>query len=85
MAVRSYVMSTYGSLQGYFGYADICDNGCQDYPGIANENPATDTAMGNTANTVVLMPNGTRGAHAVLVVDGRLHRRRDLRRGSRPR
>ena len=59
VAVRSYVMSTYGSLQGYFGYADICDNGCQAYPGIANENPVTDAAVSSTADTVVLMPNGT--------------------------
>ncbi|HVA03568.1 MAG TPA: SpoIID/LytB domain-containing protein [Acidimicrobiales bacterium] len=59
VAVRSYVMSTYGNLQGYFGYADICDNGCQSYLGITNESTATDTATTGTANTVVLMPNGT--------------------------
>jgi SpoIID/LytB domain protein len=59
VAVRSYVMSTYGNLQGYFGYADICDNGCQEYLGIANENTVTDTAATSTPNTVVLMPNGT--------------------------
>ncbi|HXQ90445.1 MAG TPA: SpoIID/LytB domain-containing protein, partial [Acidimicrobiales bacterium] len=60
VAVRSYVMSTYGSLQGYFGYADICDTtACQDYPGIANESTVTDTATTATANTAVLMPNGT--------------------------
>jgi SpoIID/LytB domain protein len=60
VAVRSYVMSTYGSLQGYFGYADICDStACQDYPGIANENAQTDTAVTATANLVVLMPNDT--------------------------
>jgi SpoIID/LytB domain protein len=60
VAVRSYVMSTYGSLQGYFGYADICDStACQGYPGIANENPTTDTAVAATANVAVLMPNGT--------------------------
>ncbi len=59
IAVRSYVMSSYGGLQGYFGYADICDSTCQDYPGIVNENPVTDAAMGNTADMVVLMPGGT--------------------------
>jgi len=60
VAARSYVMSTYGSLQGYFGYADICDStACQDYPGTANENAATDTAVTDTANTAVLMPGGT--------------------------
>ena len=60
VAVRSYVMSTYGSLQGYFGYADICDTtACQDYPGIANENTQTDTAVTATANLAVLMPNDT--------------------------
>ncbi|HEY5023745.1 MAG TPA: SpoIID/LytB domain-containing protein [Acidimicrobiales bacterium] len=59
VAVRSYVMSTYGSLQGYFGYADICDStACQDYPGIANENPGTDAAVSATTDTVVLMPGG---------------------------
>ncbi len=59
VAVRSYVMSTYGSLQGYFGYADICDStACQDYPGIANENAVTDGAVTTTANTAVLMPGG---------------------------
>ncbi len=60
VAVRSYVMSTYGSLQGYFGYADICDStACQDYPGIANENMVTDTAVTATANVAVLMPGDT--------------------------
>ena len=60
VAVRSYVMSTYGSLQGYFGYADICDStACQDYPGIANENTTTDNATTDTANVAVLMPNGS--------------------------
>jgi len=60
VAVRSYVMSTYGSLQGYFGYADICDStACQGYPGIANENPVTDAAATATANVAVLMPGGT--------------------------
>jgi SpoIID/LytB domain protein len=58
VAARSYVMSTYGSLQGYFGYADICDSTCQDYPGIANENMVTDSAVMSTANTAVLMPGG---------------------------
>ena len=86
VAVRSYVMSTYGSLQGYFGYADICDStACQDYPGIANENATTDTAVTATANTAVLMPGGHGGEHPVLVVDGRVQRGRDLRGGPRPR
>ncbi len=59
VAARSYVMSTYGSLQGYFGYADICDStACQDYPGIADENMTTDTAVTATANVAVLMPGG---------------------------
>jgi len=58
VAARSYVMSTWGSLHGYFGYADICDSTCQDYPGVANENTLTDTAVTDTANTVVLMPDG---------------------------
>ena len=52
-------MSTYGSLQGYFGYADICDStACQDYPGIADESTTTDTAVTATANVAVLMPGG---------------------------
>jgi SpoIID/LytB domain protein len=60
VAVRSYVMSRYGGLQGYFGYADICDStACQDYVGIADENAITDTATTATANTAVLMPDGT--------------------------
>jgi SpoIID/LytB domain protein len=59
VAVRSYVMSPYGSLQGYFGYADICDStACQDYLGVANENAITDTATTATANTAVLLPGG---------------------------
>jgi len=58
VAARSYVMSTYGSLQGYFGYADICDSTCQDYPGVANENTLTDAAVTDTADTVVRMPDG---------------------------
>jgi SpoIID/LytB domain protein len=59
VASRSYVMSTYGALQGYFGYADICDTSCQSYPGVANENALTDTAVTDTSDTVVLMPGGT--------------------------
>jgi len=60
VAARSYVMSTYGSLQGWFGYADICDSSaCQDYPGIANENTVTDAATADTPDLVVLMPTGT--------------------------
>ncbi|HLI74133.1 MAG TPA: SpoIID/LytB domain-containing protein [Acidimicrobiales bacterium] len=58
VAVRSYVMSTYGSLQGWFGYADVCDSTCQSYPGIANENSLTDTATTDTADTAVLLPGG---------------------------
>jgi SpoIID/LytB domain protein len=60
VAARSYVMSTYGSLQGYFGYADICDStACQAYAGIGNENALTDTATTDTAGVAVLMPNGS--------------------------
>ncbi len=60
VAVRAYVMSSYGGLQGYFGYADICDStACQYYPGIANENALADTAVTDTANQVVLLPGGT--------------------------
>jgi SpoIID/LytB domain protein len=59
VAVRSYVMSTYGSLQGWFGYADICDSTqCQDYPGIADENATTDAAVVGSANQAVLLPSG---------------------------
>jgi len=59
VAVRSYVMSTYGSLQGWFGYADICDStACQEYPGIANENATTDTATTDTVTMAVLLPGG---------------------------
>ncbi|HZU78865.1 MAG TPA: hypothetical protein VE991_03020, partial [Acidimicrobiales bacterium] len=46
-------------FQGYFGYADICDStACQAYPGTANENALTDTAVTDTASVVVLMPGG---------------------------
>ena len=59
VAARSYVMSSYGGLKGYFGYADICDStACQDYPGIANESTVTDTAVTDTADMAVLMPGG---------------------------
>ncbi|HUI05099.1 MAG TPA: SpoIID/LytB domain-containing protein [Acidimicrobiales bacterium] len=59
VAARSYVMSSYGSLQGWFGYADICDSTtCQVYPGIADENATTDTAATDTANVAVLLPGG---------------------------
>ncbi len=60
VAVRGYVMSSYGGLQGYGGYADICDStACQEYPGISNENALADAAVADTANEVVLMPGGT--------------------------
>ncbi|HXQ62038.1 MAG TPA: SpoIID/LytB domain-containing protein, partial [Acidimicrobiales bacterium] len=59
VAARSYVMATYGSLQGYFGYADICDTtACQNYPGIHNESAITDLATTDTASQVVLLPSG---------------------------
>ncbi|MHB8593241.1 MAG: SpoIID/LytB domain-containing protein [Acidimicrobiales bacterium] len=59
VAARSYVMSTYGNLQGYFGYADICDStACQDYPGTANEGALTDAAVNDTSAMVVVLPNG---------------------------
>jgi len=58
VAVRSYVMSTYGSLQGWYGYADTCDSTCQSYPGITNENATTDAAVTDTANLAVLLPGG---------------------------
>ena len=58
VAARSYVMATFGSLQGYFGYADICDTtACQDYPGITNESVITDSATTDTANLAVLLPS----------------------------
>ena len=59
VAARSYVMSTYGNLQGWYGYADICDSTCQSYPGITNENPTTDAAVTDTANVAVLLPGAT--------------------------
>ena len=59
VAARSYVMSTYGGLQGYFGYADICDStACQAYPGTANETSLADAAVTDTAGTAVLLPSG---------------------------
>ncbi|HTZ09271.1 MAG TPA: SpoIID/LytB domain-containing protein [Acidimicrobiales bacterium] len=59
VAARSYVMSTYGALAGYFGYADICDVACQSYPGVANENTTTDAAVTDTDSLAVLLPGGT--------------------------
>jgi len=54
VAARSYVMASRGA-GGYFGYADICDTtACQNYPGVANENPLTDMATSNTAGQAVL-------------------------------
>lgn len=41
VAVRSYVMAALG---GYGGYADTCDQTCQTYRGLANENALTDQA-----------------------------------------
>ena len=84
VAVRSYVMSTYGSLQGYFGYADICDNVCQSYLGITNENAMTTTATTSTPNTVVLMPNGTVARTQYSSSTGGYSAGGHLRSGSRP-
>ena len=85
VAVRSYVMSTYGSLQGYFGYADICDStACQDYPGIANENAVTDDGDHHRQRGRAHARGRDGGADPVLVVDGRLQRGRHLRSGARP-
>jgi hypothetical protein len=59
VAARSYLMASRGD-GGYFG-ADICDTtACQNYPGIADENTTTDTAVtdtgGATTATAVLLP-----------------------------
>ena len=86
VAVRSYVMSTYGDLQGYFGYADICDStACQDYPGIANENDGDRHGRHRHRQHGRAHAQWHRGEHPVLVVDGRLQRGRDLRGGPRRR
>jgi len=50
VAARSYVMAALGS---YGGYADTCDQTCQTYRGIANENPLTDAATLDTAGYVM--------------------------------
>ena len=60
VAARSYVMSTYGNLQGYFGYADICDStACQEYPGITNETSTSTAAVIDTPSQAVLLPGGS--------------------------
>ncbi|MHB8440209.1 MAG: SpoIID/LytB domain-containing protein [Acidimicrobiales bacterium] len=65
VAARSYAMAPYGSspttgdLQGWFGYADICDStACQYYPGVQNENTVTDAAVTDTANDAVTSQDG---------------------------
>ena len=56
VAARSYVMAGLGS---YGGYADICDQTCQTYRGLANESPLTDTATLDTLGKVMeSAPNG---------------------------
>ena len=50
VAARSYVMSSLGS---YGGYADICDQTCQSYRGLTNENPLTDAATLDTLGYVM--------------------------------
>jgi SpoIID/LytB domain protein len=55
VAARSYVES---SPLGYGGYADTCDQSCQDYPGMADEN-ATSTAAAIATAGQVMVTNGT--------------------------
>ncbi len=50
VATRSYVMS---GLNSYGGYADTCDQTCQTYRGLTNENPLTDAATNATEGTVM--------------------------------
>jgi SpoIID/LytB domain protein len=50
VAARSYVMAGIGS---YGGYADTCDQTCQTYRGLTNENPLTDAATLDTLGYVM--------------------------------
>jgi SpoIID/LytB domain protein len=50
VAARSYVLAALGS---YGGYADTCDQTCQTYRGLANENPLTDAATLDTLGYVM--------------------------------
>ena len=56
VAARSYVLST--TPNGYGGYADTCDQTCQSYPGIANENPLATLAVTDTTGQVMELPTG---------------------------
>ena len=55
VAARSYVES---SPLGYGGYADTCDQTCQSYPGMADENATSLLAAQDTAGEV-MVDNGT--------------------------
>ena len=78
VAARSYVMSDLG---GYGGYADTCDLDCQSYPGITNEDPLATQAVRDTLGTVVVHAGREGRDDAVLLVDGGLDRRVDVRGG----
>ncbi len=56
VAARSYVLST--TPNGYGGYADTCDQTCQSYPGIVNENPLATLAVTDTTGQVMELPSG---------------------------
>ena len=52
VAARSYVESTY---LGFGGYADTCDQTCQSYPGMADENATSLLAANDTAGGVMMI------------------------------
>jgi len=55
IAVRSYALS---DLDGYGGYADTCDLGCQNYRGTEYVTPESIAAANDTALEVMYMPDG---------------------------
>ena len=57
VAARTFALA-YAAGGGWYGYADICDSGCQSYPGVLNESPLGTLAAADTAGTTLELPSG---------------------------
>lgn len=57
VAVRTYTLASEAG-GGWYGYADICDTGCQTYPGVLNETTLGTLSATDTAGLILELPSG---------------------------
>jgi SpoIID/LytB domain protein len=57
VAARTYTLA-YEAGGGWYGWADICDSGCQSYPGVLNESSLGTLAATDTAGMILETSKG---------------------------